>query len=62
MYILNYYFVENKIKIRKYELNEHNQKWYNERAQNSQISIKVSELNAIVDDAIVIQFNTFAKN
>lgn len=62
MYILNYYFVENKIKIRKYKLNEHNQKWYNGRAQNSQISIKVSELNVIVDDAIVIQFNTFAKD
>jgi len=56
---LNYNFIENKIKIRKQKLNEHNQKRYYERGQNTQILIKVSELNLIADGAIVIKFDTF---
>lgn len=56
---MNYHFIENKIKIRKQKLNEHNQKRYSERGQNTQILIKVSELNLIADGAIVIKFDTF---
>lgn len=55
---MNYYFIEYKIKIRKQKLNEHNQKRYNKRAQNTQILIKVSELNLIADGAIAIKFDT----
>lgn len=47
------------MKIRKQKLNEHNQKRYNERAQNTQILIKVSEFNLIADGAIATKFDTF---
>jgi len=58
-YILNHYFIENKMKIRKQKLNENNQKRYNERAQNKQILIKVSELNLIADGTVATKFDTF---